>query len=279
MKIVTLLIPTVALLSIGGVLLYSHLSVQRGSSNTASGAPQPTVSPTQAPKHSTGDHEQIFDMPLKTTVLNIAASSHSGVSGKREPSQLRCFAYPNFLIKEFDEHELGDTSISIAYSRDSSSLPCSREKLSSEKEYRDWNGYFSGVKGNLVFIDGAETFNGGQPFLIFDAVSGKKLFEDSWAANKGSRFHIDSGPEGLTMRYTRIEIMGCSLQRSGLQCWNLIRHNTGLNEQSPPKCDNPGAYTAPNADSVISYPAEISLKDFTIRPLRDAGKISCWLAE
>lgn len=48
-----------------------------------------------------------------------------------------------------------------------------------DKTDNGWSGYFKGVRGNYIFFDGDDGYDGGVPFAIYDGTNAQKLFEDS----------------------------------------------------------------------------------------------------
>ena len=120
----------------------------------------------------------------------------------------------------------------------------------------EWTGYFKGVKQNFVFFRDAEGEVGGIGFGVFEATSGKKLFEDV-ATSDG--FHSLSVAAGkLTLRYTRVYRAPCSLYEDAEGCWPVVQQKTGITNAQGPNCID--AYKQdvvgkayPNTPSVVMY--------------------------
>ena len=107
-----------------------------------------------------------------------------------------------------------------------SRIPCSR-------------GYFEGVKGDLVFFDASDSFNGGLPFAIYDASNGKELFEDSAyfdGASSSSALKVVSTGAGYALEYLRVASANCDLRSEGTACWNRIKAELSLQSDDPPLC-------------------------------------------
>src|SRR5262249_38342723 len=117
---------------------------------------------------------------------------------------------------------------------------CAEADIANEKvlNAKEWSGYFKGAKGNYVFFDADDGFNGGLGFAVYYGPDGKKLFDDaakSWHAvkRKGAR---------LRLRYVRTYLASCSLFADAQGCWAKIKQDTGLTQPTPPDCS--AAYKA-----------------------------------
>jgi hypothetical protein len=194
-------------------------------------------------------------------------------------------------VKELDWGQEGDDRISIGPNDPAHLTPCTQKHTSGETVIpsEDQNaGYFGGVKGSFVFLDAADCFDRGCPFGLFDASTGKKLFEDQLRLSPKGRiaeisFVKRSG--NLVMRYPSVVPAKCSLPQKKTECWNEILHTTGLTPQPIPKCvgysgfnRHEGYGTDDESDpSVISFPVEVTLQDFKRRIL--PGSVTCWAAD
>ena len=134
-----------------------------------------------------------------------------------------------------------------------------------------WNGYFAGVKHDLIFLewpDGDE--NSGIPFTAFETDAKTKYFEDS-VTRSSWRKAFEFPPylaSQIVLRYLRVASAGCSIPKSGESCWSKLQQQTGLPHSPMPKCTDYEGTQAGVAASVIAYPVEATLYPKpSVRPL------------
>lgn len=225
--------------------------------------------PAQAQQQA---EEKLFDPPLDTMLVKLAPSPEApGLT-----PQVSCFYYPTFMVKQVDLGEKGAESHAVVPAFDGKP-PCERVQ-DGEILLQDWHGYFLGVKGNYVFLDADDGFNGGVPFAVFSATdkTGGKLFED---ARDGFQA-VDLDAQGLYLRLTRVLSADCSALIDKI-CWTKIQAVTGLPEDRKPDCkpaydrDAPGF---PDVPSVVKYPSEMRFLDRTLRQIALPGDVVCYPA-
>jgi len=157
-----------------------------------------------------------------------------------------------------------------------------REWSAESKRFLGWNGYFAGVKHDLVFLerpDGDE--NSGMPFTAFESDAQTKFFEDSVLLRAGGERQLNflSAPGNrIILRYLRVASAECSIPKSGEACWSKLQQQTGLMQSPMPRCSDYEGKEAGTAASVIAYPVEVSLypKPST-HPL--GGPVRCYPTE
>lgn len=233
-----------------------------------------------------------FDKPLHKRVLDMGRSQHLMRTDNRHVT-VTCWYYSRFMIKEQNDPGLkGAELIALAPVRSGRSPRCSPARQPEEKQFNEWssefktlaswNGYFAGVKRNLVFLerpDGDE--NSGIPFSVFDADTQTKLFEDSVLLGAGGERELNFLPatgNQVSFRFLRVASTGCSIPKSGESCWNKIQQQTGLIQSPMPRCSDYEGEEAGTAASVIAYLVEVSLYPKpAIRPL--GGSAMCYPAE
>jgi len=198
----------------------------------------------------------LFDKPLKVTRLALPRDPQN----PRAKTQLSCFYFPHFMVKQIDLGEIGADQLSIIpLPNEHDKIACRRSNSANEKVVAsdEWSGYFEGVKGDYVFFNAEDGWNGGLGFAVFWAADGKKIFDD---VAKNFRA-IELAPSGITMRYERVFAASCSLRADETGCWRQIRHDTGLSDASPPNCiaayDRERKRTPAFAQQVITDPTVI----------------------
>jgi len=115
----------------------------------------------------------LFDKPVKV-VRHALPHDPDNPQAKAE---LRCSYYPHFMVKEIDLGEPGADQLSILPIAAGKSRDCKRANASDEIVVKEWSGYLGGVKGEYIFWDADDGWNGGLGFAVTTA-DGKKLFDD-----------------------------------------------------------------------------------------------------
>jgi hypothetical protein len=183
-----------------------------------------------------------FDEPLRKTVVDFGRSSYL-MQKDDSRVKLSCFYYPEFMVKELNDPGLKGAQIAIVPIVNGRLPACRRSRGAGEQSMtkKGWSGYFTGVKGQLLFLDAADGVDEGMPFAVFDWKTGKKIFQDSvlfW--NSGPvdpRVEFTHTPDGkMSMRYMRVVSTDCSIPMGGATCWNKIRNQLGLMLATKPKC-------------------------------------------
>jgi hypothetical protein len=171
----------------------------------------------------------VYDKPVKTVRVQLPPDPEV----PRNRARVTCYYFARLMVKEVDLGEIGAEQLSILpLAGGPETPPCRRENAATEKVIAatDWSGYFDGVKGDYVFFAADDGWNDGLGFAVFDAGSGKKLFDD--VAKKG--FHaVTMTPTGLSLRYDRVYGASCSLAEDASACWEKIKADTGLSGAAP----------------------------------------------
>jgi len=209
-----------------------------------------------------------FDTPVSKRTVDLGGST----SSSQAHAKVNCYFFPTFMVKEVDLGEKGASRLAIVPSSKKNPAPCSRLRDQTEKVVNpdDWSGYFKGVKGNLVFFDADDGVNGGMGFAVYDAKTGKKLFDDT-ALGELNFPDVQNPAQAreLTLRYARVADGGCVVLRDPSSCWEKIRSKLGLGDASAPDCKSgyeqsaqelaKGRCQAQNADNAQCVAKEISL--------------------
>ena len=237
-------------------------------------------------------HSQSFDKPLRKTVLDLGHSQYLMNNDDRDVT-VTCWYYNHFMIKEQNDPGLkGAELIALAPGQPGHVPKCLHGLQPGEKEFTEWNdeykkfvgwnGYFGGVKRDLVFLerpDGDE--NSGIPFAVFEADARTKLFEDSVTLEARGERHLNflpTSPNQIVLRYLRPASAGCSIPKSGESCWRKLQQQTGLAHLPMPRCSDYEGKEAGTAASVIAYPVEVSLYPIpSVRAL--GGPVRCYPQE
>jgi hypothetical protein len=245
-----------------------------------------------------------FDKPLSKKSVALGPSESNPKShGKKARGKVTCYYYAGFMVKEVDTGEKGAERLAIVPAG-KTAAPCVRARTKAENAVNpdEWSGYFKGVKGNLVFFDADDGWNSGMGFVVYDAKTMKKIFED---VALGEVTFPNANGSNATIAYTRVVDGGCNLPKEQAACWSSIQKKFSLESAAAPDCKagyeksaqemanarcsgNPKADSqcmakelplarqqAKDASSVISYPVSVVLgPNPAVNPV--AGSVGCW---
>lgn len=248
-------------------------------------------------------HAGSFDEPVLKKTIDLGPARYSPDAR----AKVTCYFFHNFMVKEIDLGEKGAERLAIVPGAKNKMHTCSRMRDEGEKTINpdDWTGYFKGVKGNLVFFDADDGVNGGMGFAVFDAKTGKKLWDDVALGD----LEIDGNADKeVFLRYTRVVDGGCIMPKEHSACWEKIKSKFSLGDVATPDCkvgyeksaqdmakgrcqaqsndsekcldkELPLAREQANeSPSVVSYAVKVSL---TSQPVVEAtgGEVRCWPAD
>lgn len=216
-----------------------------------------------------------FDRPVK---MDAVALPKDELNPDAKP-KITCSRYPAFMVKEVDLGEVGAEKLALL----AADAPCKRDDERERVIEDDTAGYVMGVSGGFVFFRAADGWNGGLPFVVYDARTGERLLDDSLEGDSFTA--IRSGKGELTLGFRRVYTASCSLYQDGAACAKTIAADTGLSPQQLPDCaaaykaemkrspDNAGEIE--KLPSVIVYPVEVAYAagDTTRKPMD--GPASC----
>jgi hypothetical protein len=245
-----------------------------------------------------------FDKPLAKRTVDQGQSQAS----PQNRTKITCYWFAHFMVKEVDLGEKGASRLAIVHGNRRSVPDCSRlrEKTETAINPDDWSGYFKGVKDNLIFFDADDGWNGGLGFAVYDAKTGKKIFDDVALGDLEFPEAKNNDKDAETVvRYTRLVDGGCVVPKEEAACWDKITQRFALERAAAPdckagyensaqalakgRCQAQNAEGAPcvakeialarqqtgDANSVIAYRVEVVLSaNPTVKPV--AGDLRCW---
>lgn len=226
-----------------------------------------------------------LDAPRKKEVVEFGLSPY--YPSAKVPIKLSCYFYADFMVKEYDEGQKGAEWMAIVPVKDRVAPSCTQSHAADEKviEYPEWHGYFKGAKGNFVIFHAEDGLNGGMPFVVYDARTGKQLFQDSYfEASMWNRKFPDSPFNDIRVRitrdghaflkYLRVEGTDCDLHSEKDTCWEEVKKKFELKSARAPLCSGYKQVTT-RWSSSLAYPVEVSLfpqpSTITIE-----GPVRCW---
>lgn len=241
-----------------------------------------------------------FDQPRSKRIVDLGPSP----SGFGARIKVSCYLFSKFMVKQVDTGEKGAERLAIIPVAQDHVPRCTRARDKAEVVINpdDWSGYFKGVKNDLVFFDADDGMNGGLPFAVYDAKTGKKVFEDSAL---GSLDFTDAVSDSISLRYLRVLESDCNMLQDAAGCWAQIEKTTGLENTPAPDCKTGYERSAQemakgrcqaqksktpqclakeiqlahdqanSAPSVVAYPVEVVLDAKPVtKPV--VGKVQCW---
>jgi hypothetical protein len=244
-----------------------------------------------------------FDKPLAKKTIDLGSSRSS--PGRH--AKVTCYFFSHFMVKEVDLGEKGADRLSIVPITKGTTSGCTRAQGRSEKVInpKEWTGYFKGVKNDFVFFDADDGVNGGVGFAVYDAQTGKKIFEDS----ASGPLEFSAAPDQqLSLRYTRVLDGECAVPKEKTSCWDRIQQKIGPENIPMPDCEKGYEESAQSmakgrceaqrdkdvdclgkelklareqwsdASSIIAYPVAVVLGPQPVmKPV--AGAVRCWPAD
>ena len=217
-----------------------------------------------------------FDKPLKTTIVDFGPSPYYRPT-QHVRKKLTCYYYSTFTVKQYDEGQKGAEWLSIF---PMSQAACTRVHSKGENVLT-WNGYFWGAKDAYVIFTAPDGEDGGVPFAVFDAKTGRQVFEDSSLLEYYQKtlqikdvFRISGVADQTTqLNYLRVVRAGCNLKTGQADCWGKIRAKFGVTQTEIPVCSR--YEERDDWESAIVYPVTVLLTD-SPQPKPVDGRVFCW---
>lgn len=232
---------------------------------------------------STAESNTPFDAPIRKETVDLGGSPYYPDGQGGPPTALSCYYFPSFMVKEHYLGGRGAEWLSILLNpEETPECKSSHEPGERIIEYPEWEGYFMGVKGNLVFFDGSDTVNGGMPFAVYDSSNGEKIFEDSAyqeRASSSNYLEVVSTSAGYLLKYLRVADTDCDLNSEGAACWSAIKAEYSLRSDDLPLCTGyehiADLVGTDQVESIIAYAVEVSL--FPSPSIQSIpGTTRCW---
>jgi len=235
------------------------------------------------PSPSKANSAGAFDTPIKKVTVDLGLSPD--YPGEDIRDSLSCYYFPNLMIKQYDQQaNIGAVWLSMLRSRDK--LPACKPSHEPGERVVKWpswgEGYFWGVKDNLVFFSCPEVQQGDCVFAVYDSTTGKELFAGNVAlSGKNAEIHMKvfSTNAGIVAKYLAAADAGCDLYAKGTDCWKKVKAKFGLKSDRKPVCEGyPAVYKffeTDQVESMIGYPVEVTFSPHpAIKTV--AGPIHCW---
>ncbi len=213
-----------------------------------------------------------FDTPVHERVVSAGRSPDGG------HAKLTCDYFPSFLVKQLDLGAEGASWFAIVPARPGHLPVCTLRHGAEETVIngKDWCGYFQGAKQDFVFLSACNAYNGGSDFAVYDARTGKRVFQDTAVNFAEGGIDFGRAPDGgISLSYSRVVVFRCTLPREQAGCWSQIESKLGLDNAAAPVCTS---YEKQMTGTAIAYPVQVALTPApSIRAV--PGQIRCWPPE
>ena len=229
-----------------------------------------------ASSQQAADSYGTFDHPIDKKIVDFGPSPYYPPDRANEVrKRLTCFVFSDFIIKEYDEGQKGAEWHAIVPVKQGK-VTCSLSRSTDELRIpgKTWSGYFKGAKGQYVFFDADDGFNGGLSFVVYDSRTQRKVFQDSASLQESDQFSATSQQGTVTLSYRRVVVTHCDLRTEAGNCWQKLQKKFGIQEHAPPVCSGYEEIKE-RYESAIAYPVKVVLKPGTV-PIPANGKLSCW---
>lgn len=153
-----------------------------------------------------------FEPPLKTEKVTERAAG--------EPDrEITCTRYADLVVRQRDTDSSDPDDAILIPVKAGSSIDCKRAPGPEAHKIEVSGMIFMGRNGTFLFFEEADT-NGIFPFVVFDAGTGRKLFEDASGYDGIDTFANENGT--LKLGFRRAVRVDCSIPKQGAACWTRI---------------------------------------------------------
>lgn len=194
---------------------------------------------------------ELFDKPNMVKVFDLGPSPYA----PSKNIKLSCYVYPLFSVQELNEGEMGaKISVHYRFSNNHNGAPlypyppskgkgenindlCQQNSKEKELAVPNVGGYLWGVVSNYIFVKSADTFGGIGDLTISNALTGVKVFDTPYNANKP--FTIKYSADKVSLTYHRPLKTSCVPNSADPNCWQHILKNNNVDAKVkiyPPNC-------------------------------------------
>jgi hypothetical protein len=214
-----------------------------------------------------------FDKPAKVE----KAAQHSAGEPDRE---ITCTIYPDLVVRQRDTDSSDPDDATLIPIRAGVPFDCKRDAGPEAIKLEISGMNFLGRRGPFLLFEEADT-NGVLPFRVFDAGTGRKLFEDAAGYDGIDAFAVDNG--GLRMGFRRAVRVACSIPKHGGACWSHIVREEKVPEPvaslpAPTKlcADAYRAGKAPKeSESIITFDVRLAWSGTGPLDVKATGPLGC----
>jgi hypothetical protein len=147
-----------------------------------------------------------------------------------------CYRYATFAVVELkSSDEIGSAEIAIRHDPPKGFALCAVDFKGKTNYLKITEGYFAGVAGDFVFIDGADSSEGQTEFQMFQVDSGDEVMKS--VRHPSEEFTIIKNGDNLSVEYFAKMKVNCELAKVGEPCWKeVLKDNKVVGKTPMPDC-------------------------------------------
>lgn len=192
----------------------------------------------------------IGKVPPKTEIWRLKKGKLEGPFAFGHPTQLSktknkktpgysietCFRYATYSVVELkSQDEVGSAELAVRHDPPKGFALCLPEFKGNTSNIRIIEGYFAGVAGGLILIDGADSTEGQTEFQLIDAESGTEVFKGFHHPTED--FAIIKTGDAVSIEYFAKLPVKCELANEGEKCWKkVLSENKVVGKTPMPDC-------------------------------------------
>ena len=149
-----------------------------------------------------------------------------------------CYRYSTFAVVELrSTDEIGSGELTLRLAPPRGFNLCNKEFRGKTVNLRLIEGYFAGVAGGYIVVDGADSTEGQTEFQLFDTQTGTEVLKSYHHPTE--EFVITSLDNHAALEYFAKLSVKCELASEGATCWKRVVAENKVNGSAPmPDCKN-----------------------------------------
>jgi hypothetical protein len=261
-----------------------HIIASKNMQQPAPAAPDKVPGETPTPAK-----EPTIPPPVKDVVWKLKKGKLSGpgqvapklIAQIKDPksgavTKIRCWNYAGHSITEGKTTgEVGAGEVNIRRASSAKDKLCGADFAGKTDNLDIIEGYFAGIAGDYVVIEGADVGEGLPQFQLISLKTGKEIFKSMH--NPNEEFRLEQRGHRMSLRFFAKIPVKCALADEGEACWKKVLTLSPPAKHTPmPDCSESFAKAklAKTEDALVTIHAEVAdLSKPKIRLL--GGKATC----
>jgi hypothetical protein len=147
-----------------------------------------------------------------------------------------CYRYATFAVVELkSSDEIGSAEIAVRYDPPKGFALCAIDFKGKTNYLKITEGYFAGVAGGFILVDGADSSEGQTEFQLFQVDSGLEVMKSF--RHPSEEFTIIKNGDNLSVEYLAKMKVNCELAKDGEKCWKeVLKENKVVGKTPMPDC-------------------------------------------
>ena len=187
-----------------------------------------------------------------------------------------CYSYGEFSIVEMrSTDEIGAAELTIRYADPANKNLCAKEFKGKSANVRLIEGYFAGVAGEYMLVDGADSSEGLTQFQIIHVPTGKETMKSYHHPTE--EFSITGTGHEYSLNFFAKAQVKCELANAGAPCWkDVLKLNKVSAATAMPDCKSMFA----KSNTPLTEPALVTIRSQVARlsapkPVFVGGRATC----